>query len=141
MSGVVLALDVGTRRIGLAVSDREGRLALPLGVVERRSLREDLERIGEYARQYEATELVIGDPVTLRGERAVASEKMDRFVERLQAIVGLPIHRIDERLTTAQATRTLIAAGMRRAERKEHVDALAAALILETFLARRERRS
>lgn len=133
----VLALDVGSKRIGVAVDDPTGSFALPVTVIERSNLRADLAKIAELAESYLATELVVGDPVTLAGARGPAAEKMDRFVEQLQRVFSGAIHRVDERLSTAQATKTLIAADVSRGRRKEVVDKMAAALILETFLAQR----
>ncbi|MHB8177391.1 MAG: Holliday junction resolvase RuvX [Vulcanimicrobiaceae bacterium] len=133
----VLALDVGERRIGVAVSDPARHYALPVGVIDRTNLQADLKEIAAYLQSYDAQELVVGDPVTLRGERGFAAEKIDRFVGRLAEIFHGPIHRVDERLTTAAATKTLIAADVSRSKRKRVVDKLAAALILEAFLARR----
>lgn len=133
----IMALDVGSKRIGVAVADPSGSFALPVTVIERTNLRADLERITGLTRDYNAEELVVGDPVTLGGERGLAAEKIDRFVEQLQRVYGGRIHRVDERMTTAQATKSLIAVDVSRAKRKGAVDKMAAALILETFLARR----
>ncbi|HTU83082.1 MAG TPA: Holliday junction resolvase RuvX [Candidatus Acidoferrales bacterium] len=135
----ILALDVGSKRIGVAVGDPTGTFAMPLATIERRNVRDDLERIVALAQEYSATELVVGDPLTLGGERGPAAEKMDAFVERLRGAYAGTVHRVDERLTTAQATKTLLAADVSRAKRKSAVDAMAAALILDTFLARRRR--
>lgn len=136
-----MALDVGTKRIGIAVADPTGSFALPVGTIERSNLRADLEKLGEYLESYLVRELVIGDPVALSGERGIAAEKMDAFVERVREVFPGTIHRIDERMTTAQATKTLIAADVSRKRRKEVVDKMAAALILETFLGRRRNQS
>ncbi len=133
----VLALDVGSKRIGVAVSDPSGTFALPVTVIERTALKDDLQRIVQIIADYSAGEVVVGDPVTLSGERGIAAEKIDRFVEQLQRVYSGKIVRVDERMTTAQATKTLIAADMRRDKRKTVVDKLAAALILESYLARR----
>jgi putative Holliday junction resolvase len=133
----LLALDVGSKRIGVAVADPTGAFALPVTVIERTNLKADLERITGLAREYNADEMVIGDPVTLSGQRGPAAEKIDRFVEQLRRVYDGRIHRIDERMTTAQATKTLIAADVGRSKRKHVVDKMAAALILETYLARR----
>lgn len=133
----LLALDVGTKRIGVAASDPSGTFALPITVLERTNLRSDLERIVELAREYQAEALVVGNPITLSGQRGPAAEKIDRFVEQLARVYSGTIHRVDERMTTAQATKTLIAADVSRAKRKTVVDKMAAALILETYLARR----
>lgn len=132
-----MALDVGSKRIGVAIADPTQTFALPADTIVRTNLHDDLERIGELLASYNALELVVGDPVTLSGERALAAEKMDAFVESLRNVFKGTIHRIDERLTTAQATKTLIAADVSRKRRKQVVDKMAAALILETFLARR----
>jgi len=136
----VMALDVGSKRIGVAVSDPSGTFALPVTVVERTDLRSDLRRIEEIAREYAISEMVVGDPIRLSGERGLAAQTIDRFVEQLRKSYDGPIHRVDERLTTAQAQRTLIAADVRRAKRKTVIDKMAAALILENFLAMRKPR-
>lgn len=133
----VVALDVGTRRIGVAVSDPFDSFALPLKVIERSNTREDVRRVVEILREYDCSELVIGDPLTLIGERGPAAEKIDTFIAALQRLFAGTVHRIDERLTTAAATRTLLQADVSRKRRKGVVDKLAAALILDTFLARR----
>lgn len=134
---MIVALDVGSKRIGVAVADPTLTFALPAMVIERTNLRADLERIAEIARDYGAREIVVGDPVRLSGERGPAAEKIDRFVEQLARVFEGKIARVDERLTTAQATKTLLSADVSRAKRKTVVDKMAAALILETYLARR----
>ncbi len=133
----LLALDVGSKRIGVAVADPTGTFALPVTVIERTNLKSDLERISQLAAEYNADEMVVGDPVTLSGQRGPAAEKIDRFVEQLGRVFAGRIHRVDERMTTAQATKSLIAADVSRSKRKTVVDKMAAALILETYLARR----
>lgn len=133
----IIALDVGDKRIGVAVADPSGTFALPVGTIDRTNLAADLARIAEIAESYQATEMVVGDPVTLLGERGIAARKMDAFVERLRRAFGGAIYRQDERLTTAEATKSLIAADVSRKRRKRVVDRMAAALILESFLARR----
>lgn len=132
-----MALDVGSKRIGIAVADPTETFALPVGTIERSNLRADLAEIAEYLESYAVRDLVVGDPLSLSGERGIAAQKMDEFVEKLRAIFPGAIHRIDERMTTAQATKTLIAADVSRKKRKGVVDKMAAALILETFLGRR----
>lgn len=133
----LLALDVGSKRIGVAVADPTGTFALPVTVLERTNLKADLERIVQLTAEYNADDVVVGDPVTLSGQRGPAAEKIDRFVEQLARVFAGRIHRVDERMTTAQATKSLIAADVSRAKRKTVVDKMAAALILETYLARR----
>ncbi len=135
----ILALDVGERRIGAAVSDPSESYALPVRTLERSGVHEDLSAILELAREYGATTIVVGDPLRLSGERGPAAQKMDEFAARLAKAFEGRIERVDERLTTAQANRTLLAADVSRKRRKGVVDQLAAALILESYLARRRR--
>jgi putative holliday junction resolvase len=135
----LLALDVGSKRIGVAVADPTATFALPVTVIDRSNLKADLARISQLAAEYDAQEIIVGDPVTLSGGRGPAAEKIDRFVEQLARVFDGTIHRIDERMTTAQATKSLIAADVSRSRRKTVVDKMAAALILETYLARRRR--
>jgi len=132
-----MALDVGSKRIGIAVADPTETFALPVGTIERSNLRADLAEIAEYLESYAVRDLVVGDPLSLSGERGIAAQKMDEFVEKLRAVFPGTIHRIDERMTTAQVTKTLISADVSRKKRKGVVDKMAAALILETFLGRR----
>lgn len=133
----IMALDVGSKRIGIAVADPTGTFALPVGTVERSNLRADLAALSEYFESYMVRDLVVGDPISLSGVRGIASEKMDEFVEHLRKVFTGEIHRVDERMTTAQVTKTLIAADVSRKKRKQSVDKMAAALILESYLARR----
>lgn len=134
---MLMAFDVGSKRIGVAVADPSGTFALPVGVITRSNRRNDLAAIESYLESYGVDEIAVGDPLTLRGERGIAAQAMDEFVETLREIFAGVIHRVDERMTTAQATKSLIAADVSRRKRREVVDAMAAALILETFLARR----
>lgn len=134
---MIMALDVGSKRIGVALADPSASFALPLTVIERTNVNADLDRVVELVGENAITEIAIGDPVTLSGERSIAAEKIDRFVERLARVYSGKIVRVDERMTTAQATKSLIAADVSRAKRKTVVDKMAAALILETYLARR----
>lgn len=137
---MIVALDVGERRIGVAISDPGETFSLPLRTLARtESLHDDLEAILEIAREYRATTLVVGDPISLSGERGIAAKKMDAFVDILARAFDGSIERVDERLTTAQVTRTLISADVSRKGRRRVVDQLAAALILDSYLARRRR--
>lgn len=132
-----MALDVGSKRIGVAVADPSETFALPVATIDRTNLRDDLAALSEYFESYRVDELIVGDPLTLVGERGLAAQTIDVFVARLRGIFAGPIHRVDERLTTAQATKGLIAADVSRKKRRAVVDRMAAALILESFLARR----
>jgi putative Holliday junction resolvase len=131
---VVIALDVGTKRIGVAVG--EGGFAFPHATFERTNVRDDVARIVALARERDARTIVVGDPLTMQGQRALASEKIDGFVAHLARAYDGTIDRIDERLTTAAAQKSLIGADVSRAKRKKVVDQLAAVGILETWLAR-----
>jgi putative Holliday junction resolvase len=133
----VIALDVGTKRIGVAVG--EGTFAFPHSTIERTNVRDDVAAIVVLARDRGARTIVVGDPLTMSGERALASEKIDAFVAHLARAFDGAIERIDERLTTAAAQKVLIGADVSRAKRKQVVDQLAAVGILETWLARRPR--
>jgi putative Holliday junction resolvase len=133
----VIALDVGTKRVGVAVG--EGTFAFPHSTIERTNVRDDVAAIVAIARERGARTIVVGDPLTMSGERALASEKIDAFVAHLARAFDGAIERIDERLTTAAAQKVLIGADVSRAKRKKVVDQLAAVGILETWLARRPR--
>jgi putative Holliday junction resolvase len=135
--GSVLALDVGERRIGVAVG--EGTFAFPHSTIERTNVRDDVAAIVAIARERKATTIVVGDPLTMTGQRALASEKIDAFVAHLARAFDGAIERIDERLTTAAAQKVLIGADLSRAKRKKVIDQLAAVGILETWLARKHR--
>ena len=124
---MIVALDVGERRIGVAITDPGESFSLPLRTIERATLHDDLEAILQIAREY----------VALSGERGIAAQKMDAFARVLAKAFDGTIERIDERMTTAQVTRSLVAADVSRKARKRVVDQLAAALILDSFLARR----
>ena len=137
MSEIVLALDVGSKRIGVAVG--EGTFAFPHTTLERTNVRDDVARIVAIAQERGARTIVVGDPLTMAGERALASEKIDAFVAHLARVWDGTIARIDERLTTAAAQKALIGADVSRAKRKQVVDQLAAVGILETWLARKHR--
>jgi len=133
----VIALDVGTKRIGVAVG--EGSFAFPHSTLERTNVRDDVAAVVAIARERGVRTIVVGDPLTMSGERALASEKIDAFVAHLARAFDGAIERVDERLTTAAAQKALIGADVSRAKRKQVVDQLAAVGILETWLARRPR--
>jgi putative holliday junction resolvase len=121
----VLALDYGSARTGVAVSDPTGTVARPLGVVERAASEDGIARLVELAREEDVERIVVGLPITLRGEHGAQAEETDRFVELLRAAVDLPVESFDERFTTKLAK-----AGETRAEQ----DAVAAAHLLSSYL-------
>ena len=130
----ILGLDVGDRRIGIAVSDALGLTAQPLAVLGRRSLAEDLGAIRTLVEHHEASAVVVGLPLTLRGARGPQAEKVVAFTEQLRQAVTAPVHLLDERLTTVQGSRALTEMGMRHKQKKSVVDQVAAQLILQQFL-------
>jgi putative holliday junction resolvase len=121
----VLALDYGSARTGVAVSDPTGTVARPLGVVERAASEDGIARLVELAREEDVERIVVGLPITLRGEHGAQAKETDRFVELLRAAVNLPVESFDERFTTKLAE-----AGESRAEQ----DAVAAAHLLSSYL-------
>ena len=121
----VLALDYGSARTGVAVSDPTGTVARPLGVVERAASEAGIARLVELAREEDVERIVVGLPITLRGEHGAQAEETERFVELLRAAVDLPVESFDERFTTKLAE-----AGETQAEQ----DAVAAAHLLSSYL-------
>jgi putative Holliday junction resolvase len=130
----ILGLDYGKARIGLAVSDESGVIATPLCVIERTSLEADLGRIAAAATQHQAARIAVGMPINLDGTRGLAARDVARFTELLAARVSIPIEPWDERLTTAQAERAMIDSDMSRRRRKQRIDAVAAQLMLQSYL-------
>jgi putative Holliday junction resolvase len=127
----VLALDYGSARTGVAVSDQTGTVARPLGVVERAATETGIARVLAIARQEGVERIVVGMPVTLRGEHGAQAEETTRFVEALRAATDLPVESFDERFTTrlARATRS-----------RAPEDAVAAAHLLSGYLERQSGR-
>ncbi len=132
-----LALDVGDRRIGLAISDDLGLTAQPLVTLKRRGLRADLAALGQIVAEREVGEVVVGLPLQLDGRPGPQAEKVRGLAEALQAALSVPVVFWDERLSTKAAERALLEGGVRRAERKRVVDQVAAALILQGYLDRK----
>ena len=130
----ILGIDFGERRIGLAISDEEGRLAVPLATLRRADDRSAVRRIVETARREGVEGLVVGDPVGLDGRRGPAAERVDRFVEKLERASGLPCQRVAETLTSREAERRLAAAGVARRRWPERVDQIAAQILLQEAL-------
>jgi len=118
----------------VAGSDEMGLIARPLSVIERTSRAEDVARIGEVASRRTAQTLVVGLPLNMDGSAGPAARRARRFARMLERELGLKVELWDERLSTAEAERALIAAGERRARRREMRDGVAAALILQSYL-------
>lgn len=129
-----LGIDFGERRIGVAVSDEAGRVATPLTTLERSSDRQAVRRLARLAREEGIGRLVVGEPRGLDGARGDAAERARRFAEKLAAGTGLPYVLVDEALTTGEARRRLLAAGVDVRRHPERLDAVAAQLILQELL-------
>ncbi len=130
-----LGLDVGNRRIGVAVSDELGLTAQPVLTLERRrNPREDLRSLARLCRRFGVTGIVVGNPRHLSGEVSPQAAKIQAFAAELGELTGLPIHLWDERLTTHEAHQILYEAGHARQTHQRVVDQVAATLILQSFL-------
>jgi putative Holliday junction resolvase len=138
--GRVLALDFGSRRIGVAVSDPLGITAQQLPAIRREGDRKDIEAIAVMAKEYGVETVVIGLPLLPGGTEGTQAARARAFARKLHERLGLPVVPWDERFTTAQAERHLIEAGVRREKRKEVRDSLAAALLLQSALDARNRK-
>ena len=134
MQGPVLGLDLGARRIGLAVSDPEASIAFPAGHLERAGLEKDLAALRSLIAEREIRAVALGLPLHLDGRAGTGAEAARRFARALEEATGLSVALVDERWTTAQAERTLQEAPRSKRRRKGDVDALAATLILRTYL-------
>lgn len=133
----ILGLDVGSKTIGLAVSDPLGITAQGLQTLRRQNKRRDFAELERVLREYGVVEIVVGLPLRMSGNEGTQSGKMQLFAEELRARFKLPVHLWDERLTSAEANRVLRDSEMSIKRRGEVVDRLAAVLILQGFLDRR----
>lgn len=134
--GRVLALDVGDARIGVAICDPDRTVALPAGTIRVAGGPQDLRAVAALVEEHEVTEVVVGHPLSLSGERGPAAVHAEEFADGLRAFVVVPVHLQDERLTTVEAERGLREAGVRGRDRRESVDQAAATIILRAYLDR-----
>ena len=130
----VLGLDVGDRRIGVAMSDPIGLTAQPLMTIERAGGDADTEAIRALVEQYGVERIIVGLPLTLRGEQGPQANKVVAFADRLRQRLTIPVQLLDERLTTIQGTRSLLETGVSSRKRRAVIDQVAAQLILQQFL-------
>jgi putative Holliday junction resolvase len=130
----ILALDHGTVRIGVAASDELKMIASPLEFIPAEPFAEALSRIKGLVADKQVELIVIGMPRNMDGSFGPAAEKVRTFIEALKAVVTVPVKSWDERLTSTQANRLLISGGVRREQRKEKVDGMAAAILLQSYL-------
>lgn len=131
----VLALDVGSKRIGVAVSDGLGITAQGLDTIQRQNKRKDWEALGAVLKKYDVSAIVVGLPLRLSGAEGTQSEKMRLFAEDLKAHFGLPVYLWDERWTSTEANRLLRETNLSIEKRGKAVDRMAAILILQSWLA------
>jgi putative Holliday junction resolvase len=130
-----IAFDVGTVRVGVAVSDPEGVIATPLRMVERTGdLKADARALAELAVAQQADQILVGMPVSLRGKRELAAQHMEAFVAVLREAACLPVVEWDERMTTAIAARALAAGNVPPRAQRSRVDQVAAAVLLQSYL-------
>ena len=134
----ILALDVGSKRIGLAVSDPLGITAQGLEVLTRKDRAADLNRLQEVARQWGVQRVVVGLPRHMDGRLGQAAPEILALVETLKEALGVEVVTWEERLTTAEAERVLIQADVSRRRRRQVIDQLAAVLILQNYLDHRQ---
>lgn len=130
----IMALDVGARRIGVAVSDPLGITAQGQDTVQRKNKRSDLEALRRLLTKYQVKEVVIGLPLRLSGAEGTQSEKMRKFAEELQSHFGITVHLWDERWTSTEANRLLRETDLSIEKRAKAVDRMAATLILQSWL-------
>ena len=132
----IMALDVGSRTIGIACSDALLMTAQGIETIRRTSLENDFNRLRELISEYEVHELVVGMPKNMNGTKGDRAEKTEEFVEKMKAVIDLPVSFWDERLSTVMAERQLIAADVSRKKRKGVIDKMAAVVILQGYLDR-----
>ncbi|MCX6893466.1 MAG: Holliday junction resolvase RuvX [Verrucomicrobiota bacterium] len=130
----ILAIDHGTVRMGIAISDELKVIAQPLEFIPAQPFAAFLDRLKELLRLNEVELILVGMPRNMDGSYGPAAQKARDFITALQAAVNVPIKTWDERLTSVQANRYLIQAGTRRQKRKEKVDQTAAAILLQSYL-------
>jgi putative Holliday junction resolvase len=136
--GCLLALDVGEKRIGVAISDATQTLARPLMTLRRASKREDFEAIAQLIAIHDVQRVIVGMPWTLRGEEGAQARRVRRYAEALSATIAAPIAFQDERLSSVEAERRLASGSRRRSRDKGELDAAAAAVILQDYLNRQK---
>ncbi len=134
--GRILAIDLGERRIGLATSDPTRSVAGSFGMLRRSTAEEEFAALRSTIIEQDVDLIVVGLPIGLQGAGGVQAELTRRWVAAFQKDTDVPVELLDERLTTAQAHHTLDAMGVRRKKHREHVDAVAATLLLQTYLER-----
>lgn len=136
-AGRILGLDVGSRRIGLAVSDPLGITAQGIETLQRRNKRHDFDRLEQVIQEYDVREMVVGLPLRMSGAEGRQAEKIHAFVDDLRGRFKLPVYLWDERLTSAEANRLLRTTDLSIEKRAKAVDRMAAILILQGWMEQR----
>ena len=135
--GRVLGLDVGEKTIGVAMSDETGSMALPGATIWRQEgHKRDMAALRQLISDSKVEAIVVGLPLMMNGSRGIQTEKIEAFVTILRNNVRIPIYLQDERLSTLEAERVLLAADRNRAQRKKVIDSMAACILLQTYLDR-----
>ncbi len=129
-----LGLDIGEKRIGVAISDSEEILASPLETITYRDEEQAINAINGLVKKYNIERIVVGLPYSLNGEIGFQAIKVQEFIEKLRESISVDVHFQDERLTTVTASNMLIEAGVKKSKRKEKIDAAAATIILQAYL-------
>jgi putative Holliday junction resolvase len=130
----IMGLDIGEKTIGVAVSDELGITASGITTIRRKGWREDLKELSRFIEEYKVAEVVVGLPRRMDGTIGSKAEEMGRIIERLGRSLKVKVTPWDERLTTVEAERLLIASGVRREKRRKVIDKVAATIILEGYL-------
>ena len=134
-----LAIDLGEKRVGLAISDAEGRLAMPHSTLRRTSDRQILAELGELVVEEGVKRIVLGEPVNLDGSRGSAARRSASFARKLEETLGLPCELVSETLTSVEAMERLRSSGVDPRRHPERIDSVAAQILLEQYLMERSR--
>ena len=132
----VLAVDLGSKRIGTAISDALGITARPVETIQRSRTEQDIARLKFLVEDLEAEAVVVGLPLKMDGTAGDAAERTTKFVRRLQSVLDVPVYTQDERLTSYEAEQMMIERGMSRSERRNQSDRVAAMIILQDYLSK-----
>lgn len=132
--GRILGIDFGERRVGLAISDELRLTAQPLATLEGRPQTELLRELAKLVESECVERIIVGMPISLSGEKGQAAQRVEEFVEKLRATVGVPVETLDERMTTRIAEKALRETDVRGRRARKVIDRVAAALILESYL-------
>lgn len=134
----VLGVDVGSHRVGIAISDPTGTIAQSLAVIPRTGWRPVVSEIRRLVHEHRVERVVVGLPLRMDGTEGEAAREANAFAERLRGVLDVPVVMQDERLSTAEAERAMVAQDVRREKRRTRRDAVAAALFLQTYLDRQQ---